>query len=139
MPGMAAFGTALKRTNSDSPVTYTTIANVENIEGPGFTSEDIEVTSHDSPNRFKEWVAGLKDGAELKMDINWDPSAVTHESLLDDYDAASSKAYQLVWPTSPTITWTFSAYIKEFTPKAPVAGKLSASVTYKIAGAVTRP
>lgn len=140
MAGMSAFGTLLKRTNADSPETFTSIANVTNIEGPALTVDFIDVTSHDSSGGFEEFVAGIKRGGEITITGNFDPASTsTHDDVLDDLDAGSEKNYQLVFPTSPTTTWTFACYVTEFSPSAPHDGKLEFTAKFKLTGAVTRP
>lgn len=139
MSGMAAFGTLLKRGDGATSETFTTIAQATSISGPNLEAEQIDVTSHDSPNRFEEFVAGIKRGGEVELELNFDPSESTHEQILDDFDGAVQHNFQLVFPTSPAITWTFAAIVTAFSPEAPFDDKLAATATFKLTGPVTRP
>lgn len=55
MPGIDAFGTQLKR-DSTGAGAFVTIANVSDLNGPGRSREAIEVTAHDSPDKYREFV-----------------------------------------------------------------------------------
>ena len=139
MSGLSAFGTLLKRGDGATAEAFTTIANVTNIDGPKLESDQIDVTSHDSTGGREEFVAGIKRGGEISLDINFDPSNATHEMLLDDYDGRALHNFQLIFPTTPSITWTFAAMVTSVGVAAPFEDKLGCSATLKISGAVTRP
>ena len=59
--------------------TFTTIGEVGDISGPQLTRETIDVTTHDSPDDFDEYITGLKSSGEVTFKINWDPSDATHD------------------------------------------------------------
>ena len=52
---------------------FTTIAEVMNIDGPNLQQETVEVTSHDSTDRWREFIGGLKDGGEISFGLNFSP------------------------------------------------------------------
>lgn len=139
MPGLSAFGTLLKRGDGSTAEAFTTVANATSISGPNLEAEQIDVTSHDSANGFEEFVAGIKRGGEVELELNFDPGEATHERILDDFDAGTPHNYQLVFPTTPAITWTFAAIVTAFGPEAPFDDKLAATATFKLTGPVTRP
>jgi len=130
---LAAYGTLLKH-SKDGGTTYTTIAEVVSISGPGLSAEAIDVTSHDSPEGWREYVGGLKDGGEVTFDINFIPGNTTHAELAGRIGAYVD-TFQLVFPDNTA--WTFDALITGFEPQENVDGKLSASVTLKITGKPT--
>lgn len=142
MGGISAFGTLLKRGDGGTGTAgeaFTTIANATNIGGPKMKAEQIDVSSHDSPSGYEEFVAGIKRGGEIALDLNFDPNNATHEQLLDDFDGGAVHNYQLSFPSTPSVTWTFAAIVTEVGPEAPFEDKLSCSATLKLTGAVTRP
>lgn len=139
MSGMSAFGTLLKRGDGATAEAFTTIANVTNIGGPNLEVDTIETTSHDSTGGWEEFIAGIKRGGEVELEINYDPSNATHEQLLDDLDGRALHNFQLIWPTTPSITWTFAALVQAVGPEAQFDDKLNCTATLKISGAVTRP
>lgn len=133
MSGENAFGTQLKRGDGEASETFTAIADVTNIGGPGLSRETLDVTSHGSPNAYMQFLGGLKDPGEVSADINYQPSA--HDFLVEDFEDNEPRNYQLVFPD--TTTWTFPAILTGFEPEAPYDDKLSASLTFKVSGKPT--
>jgi hypothetical protein len=54
---------------------YTKIPECRNVVVPEVTQDYIEVTNLDSPNGFREYIIGLKDGGELGLEINYTAAA----------------------------------------------------------------
>ncbi|WP_431729966.1 phage tail tube protein [Verrucosispora sp. TAA-831] len=135
MAGIDGFGTQLQRGDGAEPEVFTAIANATNIGGPGLSRETLDVTAHDSPDAWMEHLGSLKDGGELSVDVNYDPDK--HDVLVDDLDDDEPRAYKLVFPTSPAITWGIKAILTGFEPSAPYDDKLTASLTFKVSGKPT--
>ena len=134
MAKISAFGTLLKRGG-------TTIANVKSISGPGLSLDTEDVTSHDSPGGWEEVVGTILRSGEITIDIVYDPGAATHKyasgGLLHDLAGRAATTYSLVFPSTPNVTWSFSAFVTGFEPGAPVDGALTASATLKLTGQPT--
>ncbi len=132
----SSHGTLLKIHDGSS--TYTTIAEVLDISGPGLSVSVEETTNHDSGG-WRERTPTLKDGGEVTFDINY-YSAATQDQLETDMGNLTKRLFQVVFPlpASGTDTRGFSAYITGFEPSAPVEGVLKASVTLSITGAVSK-
>lgn len=129
MAGFSAYGTQFQRFNGSI---FVTIAEATNISGPELERETIDVTSHDSPNRFKEWVGGLVDGGEVTFEVNWDPA--DHASLKLDFADPLPRQYRILLPTPPGGNWTFSGFITGMGHEYPHDDKMSADFTFKISG-----
>jgi len=129
--GIAAYGTILAIEGS-------AIAEVNSLSGPGLSLDPIEITHHESPDAWKEFVGGLLDAGEIPLDVNFIPTATTHTanasgSLLYTMISRAAAAFTLTWPDSTA--WSFDALVTAFEPSAPVDDKLGASVTLKLTGA----
>ena len=130
MAGLAAFGTTLLKG-------ATPIANITSIEGPGFTTEMLDVTAHDSGDGYRERVPSFLDVGEITLRLNWDPSAGSHVgtgSLQADWEAKTAATYTITFPDSGDTTLSGSAYVSAISPSAPFDGKLEASVTLSPTG-----
>jgi predicted secreted protein len=134
MAGIAARGVTLTGAGGAA------IVNVTNISGPALGLDTEDVTAHDSVGGWEEVVATILRSGEVTLDINYNPAAATHKN------AALGLLYMLInrvltaWTIAgPLGAWTFSAYVTKFEPSAPFDGKLTASVSLKISGAVTAP
>lgn len=135
-----AFGTLLKIGDGGGGEVFTTIAEVQNISGPSLSLEMIDVTNHSSTAGWKERIGGLLDGGEVTFDINFQPTASTHNysaGLVKDMVNRTRRNFKIVFPDGSSTTWTFSALVSKFQSKAPVNGQLSASVSLMITGQPT--
>lgn len=134
MAKYAAYGTQLKRG-------AVIIAQVRSLSGANLSLDTVDVTAHDSTGAWEEVVATILRSGEISAEIIYDPNLATHKNasggLLYDLTSRASTTYSLVFPSSPTVTWTFTAFVTGFEPSMPVDGELTASVTLKITGQPT--
>ncbi|HCA88165.1 MAG TPA: outer capsid protein Hoc [Streptomyces sp.] len=135
MAGMDGFGVQLKRGDGEEVETFTPLADITNLSGPGLSRETLDVTSHGSPNGWMEFLGGLKDPGEVSVDINYQPDL--HDVLVDDFDDVEPRNYQIVFPDAAATTWTFGAIITGFEPESPYDDKAAASLTFKVTGKPT--
>lgn len=138
MTKYSAFGTAL--TKGTYPGTE--VAQVTNISGLSISLDTVDVSEHDGDG-WEEHVATILRSGTVTLDIVYDPNDATHKNanggLLYDMTQRVAGVWNLVFPTTPTKYFTFTAYVTGFTPSAPVDGALTASVTLKPTGLVTLP
>lgn len=138
MAGLDAFGTQLKRDTTGSG-TFVAVANVSDVSGPSRSREAIEVTAHDSPDKYREFVKGLKDGGEVEITINYDPAAASHQALDDDFEEDDLRDYQVVIlpGKADEWTWEFSGLITDLGDEFPHDDKMERTCTFKISGKPT--
>lgn len=134
MSGVDGFGTQLQRGDGAVTETFTEIANVTSISGPGMSRETIDVTAHDSPEQWMEFLGGLKDGGEVSADLNYDPGEDTHNVLQDDFDDTAPRNYRIVFPDVDQTYWEVGAILTGLEPEAPYDDKLACSITLKVSG-----
>ena len=134
MAGVAARGVTLTGAGGAA------IVNVTNISGPSLGLDTEDVTAHDSVGGWEEVIPTILRSGEVTLDINYSPAAATHKNaalgLLNMLINRTLTAWTIGGPMG---AWTFSAYVTKFEPSAPFEGKLTASVSMKITGAVTAP
>lgn len=135
MAGKDAWGTQFKRDTTGGGV-YGLVANITDISGPSREREAIEVTAHDSPNAYREFVKGLKDGGEVELTINYNPGLASSVALEADFEELDLRNYQIViFPgQSPEFTWTFAGLITALGDEFPHDDKMERTVTIKISG-----
>lgn len=138
MAGKDAFGVQFKRDTTGGGV-FATVANVSDLSGPEREREAIEVTAHDSPDQYREFVKGLKDGGEVTITLNYDPGNSTHEALDDDFEEDDLRDYQVVIlpGEADEHTWQFSALITSMGDEHPTDDRMEREVTFKISGKPT--
>lgn len=132
---MNAFGTELQRGDGAETEVFTAIGNVVNIQGPGIERETIDTTAHDTTNGWRTYIGGLKDAGEIELEVNYDPAV--HDVLMADLDDDEPRNYKLVFPTTPSVTWTVALILTGFEQEAPHDDKLSADITFKVSGKPT--
>jgi predicted secreted protein len=118
--------------------TFTAIANVSNISGPGLALDTVDVTSHDSTNAWEEVAPTVLRSGEITLDIVYDPGNATHAAgvgVLSTLENKIIRNLQLVFPGP--YTWSLAGYVTAFESSAAFDGALTASVTLKITGAPT--
>lgn len=136
MAGIDAFGTQweVELDPVGNPGVFTAVADVTNIDVLDVEADTIDVSSHDSTDQWREFVAGMKDGGELSMELNYDPADHgTIFGLVGD----DPLGHKITLPDSGAAEVTFDAIVTGFSAQAPYDDKLSATVTIKVSGAVT--
>ena len=116
---------------------FTTVGEVKDITGPGLDRATFDVTTHDSPNDYDEFMIGVKSSGEVAFAINWNPSLATHDAsvgLKKAFDDGTLKHWQLFNTANDHLD--FSAYVTGFAPKFPVSGVVEADIKLKVTGDV---
>ena len=129
MTKFAATGTGLWCDNIE-------LAQVSNITGPNLSVDMVDVSTHDG-NNWEEFVPTILRTGTVTLDLLYDPSNATHVEALRKLVNREKKTYELRFPDTARSKWTFDAFVSGFTPTAPVAGVLTASVTFKPTGEPT--
>lgn len=122
-----AFGTLLKRAG-------TTVAERVEITAPNLQRNDIEVTHHDSPSGFREYIAGLAEPDAIGLTVNWTDAASQTQVRTDFMDKTKS-LWTLQWPDGDT--WACSGYVNGFQMQPPIDGALRAQIGIKLTGVPT--
>lgn len=124
--------------------TWSKMASIMDISGPELSTNDIDVTTNDSSDATKEYIAGLIEPGEVSFDINYDPSVSSHDrgetnsfpSLLLSR-AVKNWRIQIAGSTSNVIY--LNGYVKQFGIDLPMEEQVKASVTIKVTGSITLP
>jgi predicted secreted protein len=132
-----AKGTVLKIGNGASPEVFTAIAEVQNIVGPGYSQASVEVTSHDSPSFFAEFIAGKREAGEVTIDGNYLPGNTQHTQLRTDLESGNLRNFQLVRSDTGLETVALSGYVTKYEPTQDFSKQFTFKATIKITGKPT--
>ncbi|MGW4641806.1 phage tail tube protein [Sphaerisporangium sp. NPDC004334] len=132
MSGVDGYGCQLQRSDMQVSPVFTSIAAVANIGGPEMEREAYDATHHSSPNGWREFVGGLKDGGEVSLELRYDPRL--HDVLVGDFDDDEPRDYRLIWPAITGAQWDFKAIMTGFSPEGPHDDLLTAEITLKVTG-----
>lgn len=126
-----------------SPPTYTEIASVMSISGPSMTRTVVDNTTFDALNNFRTRQFGMRDGAEVTLEIVFDPDEPTHDDtvngLFDLYndDANPLRNWRLAISNSGK-GFEFAAAVTGFDFNlAGVDDNVMATITLSVSGPVS--
>ena len=122
----AGFGTILKYGAG------TVIGELTNIGGPNQSADAIEVTNHQSPDGFREFIGGLKDGGEVTFEGNFLGGDAGQVAIGASFISGAVESFVIVFPNG--YTWTFSGIVTAREVSPPMDDKLPFSGTIKISG-----
>ena len=129
MAGYSAFGTVLE-------VSAVPIAELTNISGPSWSVDTIDVSSHDSADAHREYVAGLIDAGEVSIEGNVTTNA-EFKALLDLLVSRTEDSFTIKYPTGTVNDLDFDGVMTALNPGAPHDGKLGFNASIKVSGKVT--
>jgi predicted secreted protein len=112
----------------------TAIAELTGISGFGASVAQVDVSNMDSAGA-KEFIAGLKEGAEFSITGNW-TNVASQIALLTDLQAGTSAAYTVTWPSGLGHDG-FTAIVTKFDITADSAAAVKFTASLKISGAIT--
>ena len=129
---ITGYGIALARNG-------TTIAELTNIGHPKLSLETVEVTNHQSDDRYREYIGTVLDGGEVAIEGNLKVSDTNGQiGLISDMNDRTIQNFVITFPTAVTATWTFTALVTAFeVGDTAFDGSVSFSATLKVTGKPT--
>lgn len=132
MSATRTMGTTLVKTMSGAEVEDLTVANLTSIGEIGVESDEIDTTDLDSPNDYKEFIAGAKDGGEVPLAGNIKAEA-TLEAMLALAESRTVESWTVTYPSGAT--WAFDAFVKMFKDgEKNVEGLATFTATLRVSG-----
>lgn len=133
---ISAQGTLVSRQVSGSG-SFLVVAELRDITPPPLSRNPIETTNH---NETEEgFVVGIRRKGELTFQIGYVPGLASHSHAINGLTHSWVNGLRDVWRiTFPdTSTWTFSGYVSNISPAAPVDDGLVADITVRPTGVMT--
>lgn len=128
------YGVLLKIEDDNSPQSMVTIAEITSINGFEISRDWVDATHSQSTEKWREFIAGLKDAGEFTAEINFVPGSTSIALLLAQFNKDTPSACEIYIPTATPYKWAFEAGLSGFGFDAPVDDKMTASMTFKITG-----
>jgi hypothetical protein len=122
---------------------YTAINHVKDMTVPAFARANVEVTDHDSPDGFDEFLPTTTNAGALAFQVALDPNDSTHvggpgTGLVGAFQqggcTVASWKVELVTCGGSTATWTADGFPDQMTWNYPVKGELTADFNVKLTG-----
>ena len=116
--GLFAKGAKLYRKD---PLTliYAHIIQARTLAAPEINQEYADISNHDSPSNFREFIDTFRDGGELTMEIVWNPAISLHAQLYNDALDQTVITWKLVLNNASSSQWIFTARVSKFSVPLP--------------------
>lgn len=135
MAGTRTIGTTLTKAMSGAETADLVIGDLTSIGEIGVESDEIDVTTLDSADEYKEFIAGTKDAGEVALAGNLIVEA-NIAALLALAESRSVEEYTIEYPSGAA--WVFSAFVKSFKDgEKTVDGLATFTATLRISGKPT--
>ena len=112
--------------------TYAKLGEVTSITSPGITRETIDATHLESPDDFREYIAGLMDTDPATIAFNYVPSAV---DALYTAMIAGKGDFRITYPNG--VKFDFSGIAQSWKPGDPSTTTMAGEFTVKPSGKPT--
>lgn len=129
-------GTLLQRQNPSSLV-YETIPEVNDFDGPGGDSPDIDVTPLDE-TQARHFRTGLADPGNLTFNIQLNLGLALHAALYDDCFTTPKPVRNWKVVFNDTHGFSFSGTVKTARASAPKDNVIKTAAAIRITGAIVR-
>lgn len=131
---MSGYGTIVEVEDDSVTGGWFKLGEVNNIDPPDDTVEDIDVTHYESPGRRREFIAGMIEGGEGTIAINWIPGNATDVYVREWKADGDTRTLRFTYPNNQFES--FPAYPKGMTKAVPLDDKMTAELSVKMAGDV---
>ena len=135
---ISGHGALVQRAPVSAPQTFTTIAEVGDIQAPGLMRNEFEALTQDK--NIDAYILGVLRRQPMTLSLNFLPSDGTQDHLTGLQYACITEpppveGYKIIGPSGSGFLWIFSGQVKEVANvKFPVDGKAAADVTIRPSG-----
>ena len=112
--------------------TWGAIAEINSINGPGMSRDVIDVTSLDSTDLYREFIAGFRDSGTVVLNMNFRRD--NYDTMKGDFEDNDLQNYEIVLPDPENTTLEFEGLVTEAPLTIPPGDKITVDVTIKISG-----
>lgn len=107
----------------------TPIEEVRDISGPEFSTDEVDVTSHDSPDYGEEVLPTIKRWGSISFPMNLAAGAAGQSALADAWEDRSSNAYVVTLTNGAS--FSFNGFVTAFGVSASVGDVNMVNVTIR--------
>lgn len=136
---LLGYGSRVLLESLDSPLQFYDLGEVTSITPPSANADQIDTTHMQSPDRRREFISGLIDPGEFSFEMNYIPGSDGDNELnaiLDADPDERRRNWRIIYPNN--VVHTFAGELTGYEPSVPFDDKMTASVTIKVTGVVSR-
>lgn len=122
----------------DDASLLTQLGEILSVTPPNPTVEDVEATHFGSPNRRREYIAGLIEDGEGTFEMNLVPGSSTDTLIQTALTDGVTRGYKIVLPDG-AFGWeiTGDCIVKGYERNVPIDDRMTATLTVRFTGAST--
>jgi hypothetical protein len=121
----------------DAPASgvFVELAQVFSATPPSAEVDDVETTHYGSPDRSREFIAGLTDRGEVSIEMNFEEQSATDGFIRAWRSSGLNRAVRITYANGAIVN--FAAYVKTYNPNLPLDDRMTAALMLKVTGQVT--
>jgi predicted secreted protein len=114
----------------------TQLGEILSVTPPNPQTEDVEATHMGSPNRRREYIAGLIEDGEGSFEMNYVPGSATDVLIRAALNDGNTRDYKIVLPVADGSTWeiTGDCIVKGYERNVPIDDRMTATLTVRFTG-----
>ncbi len=128
-------GCTLQLSDGASPEVYSDIANLQSYQGPSGSRQVIDTTVLASTGKEKD--VGIPDYGQVTFDFIFDAADTVLVDVWDRFILGTLHNWKILFSDSPRTTFSFAAYVLNFSYSIGIDDVVRGSVTLEISGSVT--
>jgi len=105
-------------------------AQITNLSLPDQDADEVDLTSFDSADGYREFVQGLKDPGTVDVEAWF--TKVFADEMQDDFNEGNINTYVIEFPNEEGVE--FEAFVQSIGGEVPMEDGLSMEVTLKLTG-----
>lgn len=114
-----------------------TVGGLTSIDGIKVNGDEVDVTALDNNTGYREFLQGFKDGGEVPLSGFLDGADEGQDELYSLLDSGTVTPMAIIFPTAIGKTWSFNAFVKEFSTGVDIDGAITFDVTVRVSGKPT--
>ena len=122
-----------------NPSTLLLLGETTAISLPNPQTAEVEATHFGSPNRRREYIAGLIDDGEGTFEMNLDPGSTIDAAIRTALNDGLTRPYEILIPNAAGPGWkvTGNWIVKGYQRNVPIDDKMTATMSVRFTGAST--
>lgn len=117
--------------------TAKTVGGLNSIDGISVSAEEVDVTALDNSTGYREFLQGFKDGGEISLGGYLDGTDTGQNEMYTLLESGTVTDMAIIFPTAIGKTWSFTAFVKEFSTSIDVDGAVEFAATLRVSGKPT--
>lgn len=134
-----AYGSSLQIGDGATIEVFTSVAEITELEILNLSRDAIDVTSHASPDGYREKIPGMRDAGSLSIKANWLPTNATQDAttgLLSTFNDNLNHNFKIILPDS-LATVSCRGHVGEFKTSGPIEEQGQLEFTLELTGKPT--